>query len=354
MPLVPPKVTLGLAPAVPLLPASGGLGFLRRMLRRGLGLFGAEVLSFPLSSSGTPGPQRLENPLPGGSAATPTPPEPGGSLSQPAPVQELLIQGLSKRFNGAEWALRDFSLEVHRGELLCVLGPSGCGKTTLLRLIAGLDAPTRGLVQREGEVLSSPEGMVPPEHRRMGMVFQDYALFPHLSVLDNVRFGLELPPWQRALNWVRLLLGQQQATAAHRMDGLVELLNLTGLTDMTGRYPHELSGGQQQRVALARALATHPRLVLMDEPFSNLDATLRTRLRDEVKDVLHRAGATTLLVTHDQEEAINMGDRLAIMNGGKLEQIGTPEEVLERPASRFVAEFLGFTRCLPGTVKGEW
>lgn len=269
-------------------------------------------------------------------------PPTGNEMTQHTSQAPLLsLKGLSKQFGGAGWVLRDLSLDVRPGELLCVLGPSGCGKTTFLRLIAGFEAPDAGEILCGEEVISGPGWALPPEKRRMGMVFQEPTLFPHLTVRENVQFGLRA----RERNGGQTLAAPAQS--------LVGLMALCGLAEWTERYPHELSGGQQQRVALARALAIRPHLVLLDEPFSSLDNTLRRALREEVRRVLKESGATGILVTHDHEEAFDLGDRLAILNGGALEQVGTPQEVLERPATPFVAGFLGFTDFLPGHVRGS-
>jgi iron(III) transport system ATP-binding protein len=276
------------------------------------------------------------------------------SVSQIAPAPILSLTGLWKRFSGVDWVVRDFELSVGEGEILSILGPSGCGKTTLLRLIAGFEIPERGEIRNDGKVISRPGWVVPPEQRRIGMVFQEYTLFPHLTVRENVQFGLTPSLGARLRGWIggksKALPENGEARKA-RKEGLVSLMALCGLTEMTERYPHELSGGQQQRVALARALVTAPRMLLMDEPFSNLDSNLRHHLREEVRAILKGAGTTSILVTHDQEEAINMGDRLAVMNQGRLEQVGTPLEVLQNPANRFVASFIGWNRFLPGRLE---
>ncbi len=222
-------------------------------------------------------------------------------------------------------------LELPAGATCSVLGPSGCGKTTTLRLIAGLERPDAGEIVVGGRVVSSPDRFVPAEQRRIGMVFQDYALFPHLDVAGNVGYGLGRKP------------------DAGRVR---EALELVGLAGSERRPVHELSGGQQQRVALARALAPTPDLVLLDEPFSNLDASLRDRLRQEVSQILRTAGVTALFVTHDQEEAMSIAETVAVMRDGRVEQTGTPEEVYLRPASRWMAEFLGDIEVLPGDAHG--
>jgi iron(III) transport system ATP-binding protein len=244
------------------------------------------------------------------------------------------LEGVSKSF-GLTHAVSEVTLEVAPGELVAVLGPSGCGKTTLLRLIAGFEHPDGGrVVVGEAEV-AGPRSWTPPERRRTGMVFQDYALFPHLSVARNVAFGLERR-------------GREERAAACR-----RTLELVGLQHKAERYPHELSGGERQRVALARALAPEPEVVLLDEPFSNLDATLRAGLRREVELILREAGASALLVTHDQEEALTLADRLAVMREGRLVQVGAPEEVYGRPASRWAAQFVGEVNVLRGVAHGR-
>ena len=237
------------------------------------------------------------------------------------------VESLSKAF-GRTRALASASLEVKPGELVGVLGPSGCGKTTLLRLIAGFERPDEGSIVVEGSVVASRAHWAPPERRRIGMVFQDYALFPHLSVADNVAFGL--PRRERR----------------GRRPG--QTLELVGLEHKAARFPHELSGGERQRVALARALAPAPAVVLLDEPFSSLDASLRGALRREVELILRDAGASALLVTHDQEEALSLVDRVAVMREGRIVQVGAPEHVYAQPADRFTASFLGDVNVLSG------
>jgi iron(III) transport system ATP-binding protein len=249
-------------------------------------------------------------------------------------VSEVRLNRVSKSF-GPVQAVRDVTLEIERGELLAVLGPSGCGKTTLLRTIAGFERPDAGSVLVGDELMAGPDGFVPPERRRIGMVFQDYALFPHLTVRANVAFGLA--PRAR----------DERERLTRRT------LELVGLQHKTDRYPHELSGGERQRVALARALAPEPALVLLDEPFSSLDAGLRAGLRREVELILRDAEATALLVTHDQEEALSLADRLAVMREGRIVQVGAPEEVYVRPASRWAAQFVGEVNVLAGVARGS-
>lgn len=236
---------------------------------------------------------------------------------------------LTRRF-GNVTAVEDVSLNVDRGEFLGVLGPSGCGKTTLLRLIAGFERPDAGGIEIDGRVVAGPRRNDPPERRRVGMVFQESALFPHLSVAANIGFGL-----LRSIRRVRV----------------AELVSLVGLHGLEARMPHELSGGQQQRVALARALAPDPALILLDEPFSSLDATLRAQLRSEVREILRKARATAVFVTHDQAEALEISDRVAVMREGRIEQVSTPDELYLHPVNRFVAGFVGEANLLPGQVR---
>jgi iron(III) transport system ATP-binding protein len=240
------------------------------------------------------------------------------------------LHAVSRSF-GATRAVDQVTLAVERGELFAVLGPSGCGKTTLLRLVAGFERPDSGSIEVGGGQVAAPGVFVGPEKRRIGMVFQDYALFPHLTVRRNVAFGLARGERGRAL-----------AT-----------LELVGLQHKADRYPHELSGGERQRVALARALAPGPEVVLLDEPFSSLDASLRADLRREVELILREAGATALLVTHDQEEALSLADRLAVMRDGRLVQVGPPEAVYARPADRWAAQFVGEVNLLTGVRRPD-
>ncbi|HEU5490494.1 MAG TPA: ABC transporter ATP-binding protein [Gaiellaceae bacterium] len=241
----------------------------------------------------------------------------------------IRLDGVTKRFGDAT-AVDDASLCVARGEVVALLGPSGCGKTTLLRLIAGFERPDRGSIEVDRRIVAgSGSAWVAPEARRVGMVFQDYALFPHLTVAANVGFGL--PRRERAKR-------------------VPELLGLARLEGLESRYPHELSGGQQQRVALARALAPAPELVLLDEPWSNVDPFLRESLRAEVADIIRPLGVTVLLVTHDREEAFSLADRIALMRDGAIVQEGTAEELYFAPASRWAAEFVGAANVLSGRV----
>jgi iron(III) transport system ATP-binding protein len=238
----------------------------------------------------------------------------------------LRIRGLAKSY-GPVAAVAGVDLEVDAGSTCALLGPSGCGKTTILRLIAGLEQPDAGEIAVGERTLNGPSEFVAPERRRIGMVFQDYALFPHLDVAGNVGYGLGRSPDR---------------------DRVAEVLGLVGLAADANRPVHELSGGQQQRVALARALAPTPDLILLDEPFSNLDAGLRDRLRQEVREILTKAGVTTLFVTHDQAEALSIAESVAVMREGRVEQAGTPEEIYSRPATRWVGRFLGEIEVVPG------
>lgn len=243
----------------------------------------------------------------------------------------LSIRDLTKKY-GAFTALKSVSLDVYAGELICFLGPSGCGKTTLLRAVAGLDLHDEGRIELGGKDVSH----LPPSARDFGIVFQSYALFPNLTVAANIGYGLVNRRMPRA-----------------RITGRVdELLSLVGLPDQGSKYPTQLSGGQQQRVALARALATSPSLLLLDEPLSALDARVRVRLRDEIKALQRRLGVTTILVTHDQEEALAMADRIVVMNHGVIEQVGTPPEVYGRPATAFVADFIGTMNFFEAEIAG--
>jgi len=244
----------------------------------------------------------------------------------------LEVENIKKSFEKGNPVVNNISFSVDENEIFALLGPSGCGKTTTLRIISGFESSDNGTVKLEDKVISSDSIHTPPQKRGIGFVFQDYALFPHMSALDNVAFGLtDLPKFKRKVF-------------------AEEVLCRTGMGDYKHRSPAELSGGQQQRVALARAIAPEPKLVLLDEPFSNLDAMLRDTTRKEVRSIIKKAGMSAILVTHDQEEALSFADRIAVMNDGKIEQIGTPEEVYYKPKTKFVAQFLGRTNLFEGDV----
>jgi iron(III) transport system ATP-binding protein len=243
----------------------------------------------------------------------------------------LDLRHIRKEFGGFT-ALHDISLGIRKGEFVCFLGPSGCGKTTLLRIIAGLEVQTAGEIWQAGRDISR----LPPAERDYGIVFQSYALFPNLSVADNVAYGLV----------------NRKTPKAQALARVHELVKLVGLPGSEGKYPAQLSGGQQQRIALARALATSPGLLLLDEPLSALDALERVRLRSEIRALQQKLGVTTIMVTHDQEEALSVADRIVVMNQGAIEQVGTPLEVYREPASPFVADFVGKVNVLPATVAG--
>jgi iron(III) transport system ATP-binding protein len=255
---------------------------------------------------------------------------PLGFRQKPARVL-LEVEGLMRRFtHGETAAVERVSFTMGEGELMALLGPSGCGKTTTLRMIGGFETPDAGTIRLRGRDITR----LPPDKRGIGFVFQDYALFPHLDVLDNVKFGLR---------------GLPRAQAEERAH---EMLRLVGLNDLAARKPHELSGGQQQRVALARTLAVAPPLVLLDEPFSNLDAAMRVETRQEVRSLLKRTGSAAILVTHDQEEALALADRIAVMDAGRVVQIGSPDEIYRNPANAFVASFIGRSNIFQGMADG--
>ncbi len=244
----------------------------------------------------------------------------------------VLLRDLTRTF-GATRALDGLSIEIAPGELVALLGPSGCGKTTALRIVAGFEAADGGSVLVDGKDISG----VPAARRDMGMVFQSYSLFPNMNALDNVGFGLRM----------------RKLSAGDRRGRASELLDMVGLAPQARQYPHQLSGGQQQRVALARALAIEPRVLLLDEPLSALDAKVRLQLREQIRTLQQRLGTTTLFVTHDQEEALSMADRVGVMRHGRLEQIATPDELYDRPATAFVAEFVGVMNRIPGELTGD-
>jgi putative spermidine/putrescine transport system ATP-binding protein len=244
----------------------------------------------------------------------------------------VVLDSLSRSF-GAVRALDGLSLDITPGELVALLGPSGCGKTTALRIVAGFEFADTGKVTVDGRDMSP----VPAAKRDMGMVFQSYSLFPNMTALDNVGFGLRM----------------RRITAGERNKRAAALLDMVGLAPQARQYPHQLSGGQQQRVALARALAIEPRVLLLDEPLSALDAKVRLQLREQIRTLQQRLGTTTLFVTHDQEEALSMADRVGVMRDGRLEQIATPSELYSTPATAFVAEFVGTMNRVPGTYQGN-
>lgn len=246
----------------------------------------------------------------------------------------LQLTQLSKRF-GSHAAVHGVDLSLPEGEVLALLGPSGCGKTTVLRLIAGFEQPDEGEVRIGGQLMAGGRQFTPPESRGVGMVFQDYALFPHLTIGENVTFGLK---------------GHSRK---QRDEKLGFILRLVGLEGRAADYPHQLSGGERQRVALARALVPEPRLLLLDEPLSSLDADLRMKMREDLRVLLKVGKLTAIFVTHDQEEALYLGDRLAVMNRGQIQQVGKPEELFHSPATRFVAEFMGNSDFLPGRTTAE-
>ncbi len=251
----------------------------------------------------------------------------------------IAIRGVSKSFGpGADRfaAVADLDLEIADNQFVTLLGPSGCGKTTTLRMIAGYMAPDAGTISVDGRLISSPGQVVPPDQRGMGMVFQNYAVWPHKTVFENVVFGLKLRK-------------VAAAAARRRVEETLSLVNLTGLED---RYPNELSGGQQQRVALARSLVVEPDILLLDEPLSNLDAKLRERMRVELKQLQRRTGITFVYVTHDQAEALALSDQIAVISDGRLQQFGTPREVYAKPRTRMVADFMGLVNIVPGKVIG--
>jgi iron(III) transport system ATP-binding protein len=248
----------------------------------------------------------------------------------------LTLEHITKKFpgrgqEGLVTAVDDLSLEIGKGEFFTFLGPSGCGKTTTLRLIAGFEFPTSGHITLDGRRLED----VPPNRRDMAMVFQSYAIFPHLNVFENIAYGLRIKKF--SIDEIRRKVGQ--------------IMGLTKLTGLENRMPNQMSGGQQQRVSLARALVVEPKVLLFDEPLSNLDAKLREEMRFEIRDLQRRLNITSIYVTHDQEEALALSDRIAIMNRGKLAQLGTPEEIYELPRSKFVADFIGLANFLPVLVK---
>jgi len=264
----------------------------------------------------------------GTAAGVYAPPAAASGSGEGTPVS---LRNLTRAF-GATKALDGMSLDIAPGELIALLGPSGCGKTTALRIVAGFEYADSGEVLVNGKDVSE----VPAARRDMGMVFQSYSLFPNMSALDNVGFGLRM----------------RKTAAAQRRRKAAELLDMVGLSAQAAQYPHQLSGGQQQRVALARALAIEPHVLLLDEPLSALDAKVRLQLREQIRTLQQRLGTTTIFVTHDQEEALSMADRVGVMRDGRLEQVADPSELYSRPATAFVAEFVGTMNRLPGELAG--
>ncbi|MDP6575273.1 MAG: ABC transporter ATP-binding protein [Candidatus Peribacteraceae bacterium] len=253
-------------------------------------------------------------------------------MSQSEDLMILDLKNVTKSYDDGE-AVKKLSFKIRKGETFVILGPSGCGKTTTLRLIAGFEKPNNGKIMIDGEVVASNNLFIPPEKRNVGIVFQEYALFPNLSVRQNISFGLN-----------RLNRAQKEKI-------IETMLEFVGLKDLAERFPYQLSGGQQQRVALARALAPNPVVILLDEPFSNLDADMRAQMRKETQNILKKTDTTVILVTHDQEEAFAMADRVAVMNAGWIEQIDSPKNIYHFPATRFVADFVGQADFINGVIE---
>jgi iron(III) transport system ATP-binding protein len=261
------------------------------------------------------------------------------SMSVQRDLATVAVDGVSVSYDGTARAVDDVSVSVPAGSIVSLLGPSGCGKTSLLRAIAGLERPIGGSISIGDRIVSGPGTWIKPEHRSVGMVFQDGALFPHLTVAENIAFGL---------NAAHIKANRSEKTA--RVTALLELVDLAGLGD---RLPETLSGGQQQRVALARSLAPNPSVLLLDEPFSALDAGLRVYVRAEVARILREIGVTSIFVTHDQDEAFVLGDQVAVMRDGRVEQFGAPDELYRTPVSKWVARFVGEANFVPGRLSGE-
>ncbi|MEK7702579.1 MAG: ABC transporter ATP-binding protein [Nitrospirota bacterium] len=251
-------------------------------------------------------------------------------------MSKIVLKNIVKKYPNAKWpAVYDISFSVEKGEVLSLLGPSGSGKTTLLRLIAGFEAPDSGTILLDGREVSGPGKFLPPEQRGIGMVFQDGGIFPHLNVQQNIGFGL-----------YRHQSGEKEKK-------VLEMMRIVGLSGLENRYPHELSGGQQQRVALARAMAMNPVVLLLDEPFSSLAPDMRSKMREEVHQILKEIGATAIFVTHDHEEAFAMADKVAVLNVGRLEQMDTPEMIYHLPQTPFVADFVGQADFIKGEIKSD-
>ena len=261
--------------------------------------------------------------------------KPGLQVNGTARPTVLELRKVTCAYQVGRPAIADMSLTAQEGDIVCLLGPSGCGKTTTLRAIAGFEPVVSGEILLQGRLVSAPHVAIPTEERRVGMVFQEYALFPHLRVADNVAFGL------------------RHLTAEERAAQVETMLAMVGLTGMERRYPHQLSGGQQQRVALARALAPKPVVLLLDEPFSNLDPDMTGKMREDLLQLLRQTRTTAVLVTHDHEEAFAMADQIAVLNNGRLEQLDTPEAIYHMPASPFVADFVGQADFIPGKVEDD-
>jgi iron(III) transport system ATP-binding protein len=260
--------------------------------------------------------------------------EPGSHIGVYRPASSILeLRSVSCAYDTSRPAIKDISFSIREGEILCLLGPSGCGKTTVLRAIAGFEPVRSGQIFLSDRLVSSSTETVPTEERRVGMVFQEYALFPHLRAADNIAFGLH------------------HLSRAERTCRVQEMLRLTGLEGLEHRYPHELSGGQQQRVALSRALVQNPVLLLLDEPFSNLDPDMASRMRQDLHSLLRRTKTTTILVTHDHDEAFAMADRIAVLNRGEIEQLDAPELIYHLPATQFVADFVGQADFVRGKIR---
>lgn len=253
----------------------------------------------------------------------------------------IQIKQIEKSF-GSFRALKSLDLSIEDGEFVAILGPSGCGKTTLLRLLAGFERPTGGEIVMDGAVVASPSAALPPEKRHIGMVFQNFALWPHMNVTEHVRFP------------IRSHKKTPSAIRAAESERIAEVLKLVGLDHLAERMPHELSGGQKQRVAIARAIAARPALLLMDEPLSSLDAMLRMDMRREIQSVHRSTGTAIVYVTHDQGEALAMADRIVVMRGGMIEQVGTPQDIYLRPQTEFVAQFVSKSNLIPGSWESDW